>query len=141
MPLSVLKIYSPKAEVFFVGDRPFEQKKVKTPSSGHLLGRDIIQNIDVSFPLQALRILGYQDDVFPHGLLIATTVTEKITRLFGEERIKDPQDEVDERVLSEIEGLLADDVVLKRIERVRFELFPVTAQIFDHMRNRAINAE
>lgn len=141
MSLSVLKIYSPKAEVFFVEDRPLERRKIKTPRKGHLLGRDTIKNEDISLPLQALRVLGYPDHEFPHGFLIASTVTERISLLFGGERIKDPLDEVDERVFSDVEGLLKEDLVLKRIERVRFELFPVTFQLFDLMKKMVHNAK
>lgn len=134
MGLSVLKICSPKAEVFFVEEKPLAEKRLKTPSKGYLLGGDVINQTNISLPLQALRILGYQDQKFPYGLLIATSVIDQITNLFGKDRIKDPLDEVDERVLSQVEGLMESNVVMKRIERVRFELFPVTAESFEMMK-------
>jgi hypothetical protein len=96
---------------------------------------------NVSLRVQALRILGYPEKKFPHGLLIATSATESIIDLFGEKRINDPLDEVDERVLSDVEGLIEENLVLKRIERVRLELFPVTSQIFDLMKKMTHNAE
>jgi hypothetical protein len=136
---SVLKVISPSAETFFVGEAPLVSARLKLPMKGYLVGKNIIEDQNISIPVQALRVLGYQEQNFPHGLLVATRVLERLEEVF-KTNVSQPEDDVDQEMLGQIEGLTDKDLVIRRIGKIRLKLEMITLERFEYLKSVATEA-